>query len=165
MLKHTHVIKGQFTKLEGTGNRYLLCGHVGNSGNVGEAATSEAFGCGFKFDTDHIAYNKGSDIEELKMSVKTSGASLACIYRDDNTAEAFESIINEYFDNVHSVTWAYTILIDNIANIYVMNAEEFKVFIKTWGTMSKESGKTCYKIKFKKTSGKMIKWLEERVEE
>ncbi|MBR4155409.1 MAG: hypothetical protein IKU01_01720 [Bacteroidales bacterium] len=151
--------------MEGRGGLYLIGDKVGNGGNLAEACASEGYGYGYGFDKDCIPYDKGSDIEELKMSVKSSGASLACIYRNSNTAEDFKSIIAEYFANVHSVRWCYVVLIDNTANLYEMNAEEFKEFLMNWAGMSKESGKECYKIKFKKTSGIMVKWLEEKVEE
>lgn len=106
------------------------------------------------------SFDTGSDIEELNASVKSSGASLACIYGTDKDA-----IINEYFSRVHSTLWIYGVNIDNESMIeYHMNADEFRTFLNEWSGLAKESGgKNLYKVRIKKTSGKMIKWLEERV--
>ena len=56
--------------------------HYFNDGNRHEAVVSEWAGYGFSYDNDHIPFDKGSDIEELNASVKSSGASLACLYGD-----------------------------------------------------------------------------------
>lgn len=105
-------------------------------------------------------FDKGSDIESLNASVKSSGASLACLYGTDK-----EEIIDEYFSRVHSTLWIYMINIDNESMIeYHMNADEFRTFLNEWSGLAKESGgKNLYKVRIKKTSGKMIKWLEEKV--
>jgi hypothetical protein len=165
MLKFYHTTNATFTRLEGKGNKYQIGKAIGNGGNLAECYVQEFYGYGFKFDTDHIAFDKGSDIEELGISVKSSGASLACLYRDEPTAENMESLLTEYFDRVHSTRWAYVAIIDGVASIYEMNATEFKEFVTEWAGWNKESGKTCYKIKFKKTSGKMLTWLDERAGE
>ena len=46
-----------------------------------------------------------------------------------------------------------------------MNATEFREFLENWAGLTKESGSENLKVRIKKTSGKMIKWMEERVEE
>lgn len=106
------------------------------------------------------SFSEGSDIESLKASVKSSGASLACLYGTDK-----EKILDEYFLKVHSTLWIYMVNIDNESMIeYHMNADEFRTFLNEWSGLAKESGgKNLYKVRIKKTSGKMIKWLEERV--
>ena len=104
------------------------------------------------------SYDTGSDIEEMNASVKSSNASLACIY--GNTKE---QIIEEYFKNVHSTLWIYMIDIDEQIIEYHMNAKEFKEFLNEWATTAIESGSHLTKVRIKKTSGKMVKWLEERI--
>lgn len=104
------------------------------------------------------SYDEGSDIEELNASVKSSGASLASVYGPD-----FDSIIKTYFANVHSTLWIYMVKIDEEITEYHMNAEEFKEFLYNWAGLAKESGSQLQKIRIKKTSGIMVKWLENRV--
>lgn len=104
------------------------------------------------------SYDTGSDIEEMNASVKSSNASLACIYGNSK-----EQIIEEYFKNVHSTLWIFMIDVDEQIIEYHMNAEEFKIFLKEWANTAVESGSHLTKVRIKKVSGKMVKWLEERV--
>ena len=106
------------------------------------------------------SFDTGSDIESLNASVKSSGASLACLYGTDK-----EEILNKYFERVHSTLWIYMVNIENETMIeYHMDAREFRTFLNEWSGLAVESGKEKrYKVRIKKTSGKMIKWLEERV--
>lgn len=101
------------------------------------------------------SYDMGSDIPELNASVKSGGASLACVY-----GESMEAIMAEYFANVHSTLWIYVVMIDDSVIEYHMEAKEFKNFLNAFGYMTKESSKDAYKIRIKKTSGKMLKWLD-----
>lgn len=165
MLKFSHIIEAQYTKLEGKGNLFDINGNKGNMGNLVEAGSNEMFGYGFHYDRKAVPFDVGSDIEELNMSIKSGKASLACIYRQDKTEEAKQSIIEEYFSRVHSTCWGFGYILDNELNLYRMNAEEFREFLNVWGTIEKESGKDCYKVKIKQVSGIMVKWLEERAEE
>lgn len=104
------------------------------------------------------SYDTGSDIEEMNASVKSSNASLACIY--GNTKE---QIIEEYFKNVHSTLWIFMVDVDEQIIEYHMNAEEFREFLEEWATTAVESGTHLTKVRIKKVSGKMLHWLEERV--
>ena len=104
------------------------------------------------------SYDTGSDIEEMNASVKSSNASLACIY--GNTKE---QIIEEYFENVHSTLWIFMVDVDEQIIEYHMNAEEFRKFLEEWATTAVESGTHLTKVRIKKVSGKMLHWLEERV--
>jgi hypothetical protein len=102
----------------------------------------------------------GSDIEELNASVKSSGASLACLYGSDKA-----EIVREYFARVHSTMWIYVVEVDSEFWLYQMNAEEFRAMLEEFSGLARESGKEIrYKLRLKKTSSKMVKWLEERVE-
>lgn len=133
--------------------------HYFNDGNRHEAVVSEWAGYGFSYDNDHVSFDKGSDIEELNASVKSSGASLACLYGDDKA-----SIIAEYFARVHSSMWIYSVEVDGEFWLYQMNADEFKEFLEEFSGLTRESGKEIrYKVRIKKTSGKMIKWFEGRL--
>lgn len=104
------------------------------------------------------SYDTGSDIEEMNASVKSSNASLARLY--GNTKE---QIIDEYFKNVHSTLWIFVVNFDEQIVEYHMNAKEFRIFLNEWATTAVESKTHFTKVRIKKTSGKMIKWLEERV--
>lgn len=104
------------------------------------------------------SYDTGSDIEEMDASVKSSNASLACLYGNSK-----EQIIEEYFKNVHSTLWLFIVDIDEQITEYHMNADEFRIFLDEWATTAVESGSHLTKVRIKKTSGKMVKWLEERV--
>lgn len=142
------------------GTPYTVDGiHYFNNGNRHEAVVSEWAGYGFGYDNDHVPFDKGSDIEELNASVKSSGASLACLYGDDKA-----SIIAEYFARVHSTMWIYSIEVDGEFWFYQMNADEFKEFLEEFSGLTRESGKEIrYKVRLKKTSSKMIKWFEGRL--
>lgn len=104
------------------------------------------------------SYDEGSDIESLNASVKSSGASLASVY--GNTKE---QIIDTYFANVHSTLWIYMVKVDEQITEYHMNADEFRDFLNNFATLATESGSHLLKVRFKKTSGKMLRWLDERV--
>ena len=104
------------------------------------------------------SYDTGSDIEEMNASVKSSNASLACIYGNSK-----EQIIKEYFKNVHSTLWIYMVDMGEQITEYHMNKKEFKEFLNEWANTAVESGSHLTKVRIKKTSGKMIKWLEERI--
>lgn len=164
MLLMNYVLKNEYAITGKKGCPYLVNGKKANFGNLSEAVANEATGNGFHFDMDCVPFDKGSDIETLNMSVKSSGASLACLYREEKSAEAWESLINEYFHRVHSTAWMYVALVDDEWKLFIMNAEEFKQFVREWGTWDKETKKeqVLYKIRLKKTSGKMLRWLEER---
>jgi len=104
------------------------------------------------------SYMDGSDIESLNASVKSSNATLADVFGNSK-----EQIVNTYFANVHSTLFIYMVDIDEQITEYHMNANEFREFIDNWAGLAVDSGTHLTKVRFKKTSGKMIKWLEERV--
>ena len=146
---------------EHRGAPYTVDGvHYFNAGNYAEAIVNEWAGYGFSFDTDHVPFDMGSDIEPLHASVKSSGASLASLYGADKS-----SIVAEYFARVKSSMWIWVVRVDEEWWLYQMDADEFRTMLELFAGLTRESGKEIkYKLRFKKTSGKMIKWLEERVE-
>ena len=143
---------------EHKGAPYIINGRPANYGNLCECVGNECFTGVFGYDTYAVPFDKGSDIEILGASVKSSGASLACLYGD-----TMEDIVNEYFELVHSTTWVYVVELDGVWNLYLMNANEFRMFLNEWAGLARESGPTVrYKVRIKKTSGKMVAWLDEK---
>lgn len=144
---------------EHKGAPFMVNGKYCNFGNLSECVCNYHYTGVFGYDTNAVPFDEGSDIETLGISVKSSGASLACLYGADKNA-----IIDEYFSRVHSTRWAYVVSLDSEWIIYEMNATEFRMFLDEWAGLAVESGKVKrYKVRIKKTSGKMLEWLDERV--
>ena len=110
---------------------------------------------GFKAEKDaNTKFDKGSDIEETRTSIKSSGCGLT----DEKLADNRDDFLAEYFRRTHSTNVDYVIIIDEEVTIYNMNMNEFREFTSKFATWDKHSTKVRIK-----TSGKMIKWFEERV--
>lgn len=109
---------------------------------------------------DRVPYDKDSDIPEYHMSVKSSGFSLM----SGNLCESedFEEIINQYMTRVASKCVAY---VSQAMVAYVMNMVEFNEFLHKFCGLERESSKNGghAKVKMRKESQKVIRWLEERV--
>lgn len=124
--------------------------------NAGEWCEAQyKYVLGFEATKDaNTAFDAGSDIEQLHRSVKSSKATLTSevLGRDMETSLAC------YFERVASTSWAWVVPMDETLTVYVMNADEFKQFTTEWASYNKEG-----RIRYKATSGKMIKWFEERV--
>ena len=99
-------------------------------------------------------FDKGSDIEETRTSIKSSGCGLT----DEKLADNREDFLAEYFRRTHSTNVDYVIIIDDEVIIYNMNMDEFKEFTNEFAKWDKHSTKVRIK-----TSTKMIKWFEEKV--
>ena len=139
------------------GAHYLIGDAYKNTGEWFESIAK--FHRGFNYMVNpNTSYDEGSDIEEMNASVKSSGASLASVYGND-----FDQILNTYFENVHSSLFIYMVAIDDEIIEYHMNAKEFREFTTIWAGLARESGSQLLKIRFKHTSNKMLKWLDERV--
>ena len=109
----------------------------------------------------NTSYDKGSDIEELKASVKSSHASLGRTFGDaKNTSEA----IRYYFKHVHSTLfiWVEFDEVNQIVTEYHMNKKEFGKFIRQfmYCHMSETSKDHKMEIRFPSTSKKLIAWFE-----
>lgn len=104
----------------------------------------------------NTSYEIDSDIPELNASVKSSKATLVnkCLGPD------FETSLTTYFVNVHSTLWIWSVKIEETLTTYEMNRVEFEEFTRKWAGYD-NSRKV---VRYKSTSGIMIKWLEERVE-
>ena len=102
----------------------------------------------------NTAFDAGSDIEELHMSVKSSKATLT----SEILGKDMESSLNTYFDRTASESWAWVVIMDDTCTAYIMDADEFRTFTTEWASYNNEG-----RIRYKATSGKMLKWFEERV--
>lgn len=103
---------------------------------------------------DNIHWACGSDIPELKMSVKSARATLA----SDLIGETIADKVNDYFNRTASTVWAY---VTKDETIYIMDGIEFRQFIMTFATMQKDSTKNGgrMKVRFPHESHKVIEWL------
>ena len=70
-------------------------------------------------------------------------------------ADTFDESVEVYFQNTHSTCFIYTVLMDDMTNIYMMDKEEFREFIYKFASLNERGF-----IRFKATSGKTIQWLE-----
>ena len=137
------------------GAKYSLDGeHWLNNGEFAEVADKAVKGYDLNKDAN-TAYDMGSDIEQTNTSVKSGKATLTSKVLGENKEEA----VKTYFANVHSTNWDWVILLDESVIIYNMNAEEFKEFIEEWASYDA----IRKVIRFKTTSSKMVRWLEDRV--
>lgn len=111
---------------------------------------------------DSSAYDKDSDVSagDIRISVKTSAFTLMsgslCEGRED-----FDGIWNLYEERVHSTQFAY-VTMEGIC--YMMNIAEFKQFVYAFCTTERESAKNggMMKIRCRKETKKMLKWLAEQ---
>ena len=136
------------------GANYTFDGeHWTNGGEFAEIITKSVLG--FKPEKDaNTRYDKASDIEEINASVKSSRFTLAnCVL-----ADTFAESVNKYFETVHSTLWIYTVVVEDTAILYHMNKKEFEEFVNTFCFLNERKVVRC-----KATSGKMIKWLEEKI--
>lgn len=135
------------------GAPYTLDGeHWFNHGDLCEIALKHCKG--FEAVKDgNGKWNECSDIEETATSVKSSRATLAT----DLTGTDMSEMLNRYFSEVHSTNFSYVAIIDESLVEYNMNADEFREFVSTWANINERKV-----IRFKSTSAKMLKWLEER---
>ena len=99
-------------------------------------------------------FDKGSDIEETKTSIKSNGCGLT----DEKLADNKEEFLAKYFERTHSTNVDYVVIIDDEVTIYNMNMDEFREFTNEFAKWDKHSTKVRIK-----TTSKMIKWFEEKV--
>ena len=137
------------------GAPYTLDGeHYMNGGEFAEIADKMVKGLGNKKDAN-TPFDQGSDIEETDTSVKSSKATLTSA----QIGYDFDSIKRCYFARVHSTNWDYVVVLDDTVIIYNMNAAEFESFLDNWSSYCKDRNI----IRIKATSGKMLRWFDERV--
>lgn len=124
-----------------------------NGGELKETLLKAALGYEARKDAN-TPYDMGSDIEELNASVKSNKATLVNKVLGTNYMEVKAT----YFATVHSTTWIWVSLVDEVLVAYYMNAEEFSEFMDNWASFD-NSRKV---IRFKAESMKMLQWLEAR---
>ena len=111
---------------------------------------------------DSGSYDKGSDVEtaQANYSVKSSAFTLMSGSLCEGL-EDFDDIWNLYESRVHSNVFVY---ITEEYEAYEMNIHEFKRFVYTFCKTERESAKNGgqMKIRCRKESEKMLRWLEER---
>ena len=101
------------------------------------------------------AYDKTSDIAEIRASVKSSKATLVNKKLGDDMAESLDT----YFRNTHSNKFFFGHDIDGELHVYMMNATEFRTFCETFAGYDK--GRQV--VRFKSASGKMLGWLDAHI--
>lgn len=104
---------------------------------------------------DHVRYDVDSDIPELHESVKSSKATLVNMVLGDD----LQSTLEFYFAHTASKSHSWVTMVDEELVTYIMDNAEFKEFTETFGWYDNDRKVVRYKAE----SGKMIKWLEERV--
>lgn len=104
---------------------------------------------------DNVRYDVDSDIPELHESIKSSKATLVNMHLGDD----LESTLEFYFAHTASKVHSWVTIVDDDLVTYIMNNDEFKEFTKVYGWYDNDRKVVRYKAE----SGKMIKWLEERL--
>jgi hypothetical protein len=106
------------------------------------------------------SWKNGSDIESERASVKSSEASLGrSIGGRYNSAE---DKIKTFFKNTPSKVfiWMEWDRATELITEYQMNKKEFRLFVSLFTRVCNNSEHTDIAIRFRKTSNKMINWLE-----
>ena len=108
---------------------------------------------------DAVPFDMDSDIPEFSISVKSSRFTLASA--SALSATTFDGQLNEFSERVHSEKFAY-VAKDNM--VYIMNKVEFLDFCHEFCAWEQESKKNggAYKVRCRKESKRMIKWLQAR---
>lgn len=110
---------------------------------------------------DRVPFDKGSDIPEFHMSVKSSKASL--MSGNYCTKSTKEGIIEEFIERSASSCFAY--VLEDFSMAYVMNRNEFTEFCNLFSGLSRESSKNGGKIKVQiyKENHRTREWLASRI--
>lgn len=106
---------------------------------------------------DNKPWQYESDIPELLISVKSARATIA----SNLIGETLADKVNDYFDRVASVNWAY---IAKDGTIYIMNTIEFREFVMTFATLQRDSTKNGgrMKVRLPHETKKVIEWLNQK---
>ena len=128
--------------------------HYMNGGDFAEVAFKAVNG----FDPTKDAngrYDLTDDVPELNASVKSAKATLV----NKILGHDFDSSFAKYLQTVHSNSWVWVAIIDEVVNWWTMDKKEFSDFTKAFGYWAKDRNV----IRFKTTTSKMIAWFENRV--
>lgn len=145
-MKHYTIKKMVMSSNEGINREWALCRHYGI----------------IRTAHDSGSYDTGSDIETgyANISVKASAFTLMSGSLCEGL-ETFNEIWALYKSKVHSDTFAY---ITKEYEVYEMNLNEFEKFVFAFCKTERESEKNGgqMKIRCRKESEKMLRWLNER---
>lgn len=105
---------------------------------------------------DKVPYDKGSDIPEHHMSVKSARFTL--MSGNLSTSNTFDGMVNEFFEKVASTQFAY---VTQDMRCFVMDKTEFREFVNLFCTMDRESSAHggALKVRMKSESQEVLKWL------
>ena len=108
-----------------------------------------------------LPFDKGSDIPEFHMSVKSGGATL--MNGNLCTKDTKEGIIEEFITRSASSCFAF--VMNDFSVAYIMNKVEFKEFCIQFSNTTHDSTKNGGKLKVQiyKDSERMRKWFAEMV--
>ena len=138
------------------GAKYSFDGvHWFNNGELSESGAKYVHNISDTTKDANTPFDKGSDIQELSISVKSSKATLTSVV----LGNSYNEIKANYFQRVHSTSWDWVVVLEDEITVYNMDKAEFAEFMDAWASYCKDRKV----IRFKATSTKMIKWLEERV--
>lgn len=106
---------------------------------------------------DSRRFDEASDIDNI--SVKSARFTL--VQGGLLNGSELEPMVDDYFSRVHSTEFAY---VARDFTVYMMNAEEFREFLMTFGTVERDSYKNGGKLKVRarSESKRMVEWLNER---
>ena len=105
----------------------------------------------------NTAWNEGSDIPELGMSLKSDKGSLCNTF----LGVTQEEILNAYFRKVASTSWGWVMVDENTdtVTVWVMNKAEFEEFCLKFTSYEKYRKK----LRFRTTSVEMLRWFESKM--
>lgn len=109
---------------------------------------------------DNVPFDKGSDIPEFHMSVKSSRFTL--VSGKLMSADSFEGQIDEYFARVASSSWAY---VTENNEAYIMDMAEFRSMLMMFARFERDSSKNGgkSKVRFPAENKKILAWLSAQV--
>lgn len=109
---------------------------------------------------DNVPYNKGSDIPEYNISIKSSAFTLASarLIKGNTVSEQ----LAYYMEHTASKKVVY---VTKNYDGYVMNMQEFADFVTEFGYITRESAKNGggLKVRARKENKTMLEWLAVRV--
>lgn len=161
MIINTYINELNYTyNAEHKGSHYLIENKTTycNKGEFSESVCKYKHGC-YEAHNPTTAWNKGSDIEHMQASVKSSEASLG----RGITGDTIEEMAESFFKETPSTLFIW-INIDELTQQvteYHMNKAEFKMFIMNFTRVHHSSSKKENIVRFRKHTKKMEQWFEE----
>ena len=140
-------------------NKYCYNNAWYNGGGFAELIRKAQLGLKPTFDR-YTPFDVGCDVDNIMESVKSNRAA----FTDEELGHDYDTIWNNYFQQDKAQRYSYITWDNENVIAYVMNIEEFKEFAKAFTFFEKGTGKRHDRIRFKKESKKMLKWLNARAE-